>query len=248
MFSDILKALAPSMSSEATRYYLRGINICGEDDRLTFVATDGHRLSHVKMTDKDFAGKPVILPRDAVTLASKIAMPGAVRLTVAQRWIQIDIGAKPESDDKSGLSRLGCGFSILTKVVDGTFPDYQRLFTKGAFARGFDASCDDLSHACSCMAKMAPAIDVRAQEGKVVSTSGATLSVDFSAIEGLLGHSVGVNPAYLGDLANACGIFSRRMSIRTTDDVDYGCNPLSVMPTVQPEFGNVQFLLMPIRL
>jgi DNA polymerase III sliding clamp (beta) subunit (PCNA family) len=252
MFSDILKALAPSMSSEETRYYLRGINICGEDDRLTFVATDGHRLGHVKMTDghcsRWLAGKPVILPREAVTLASKIAMPGAVRLTVTQGWIQIDIGAKPESDDKSGLSRLDCGFSILTKVVDGTFPDYQRLFTKGAFARGFEASCDGLSHACSHMAKTAPAIDVKAQEGKVVSTSGAALGVDFGRSAGLQLHSVGVNPAYLDDIAKACRIFSQRMSIRTTDDLDYGWSPLSVMPTVQPEFGNVQFLLMPIRL
>jgi DNA polymerase-3 subunit beta len=248
MFSDILKAVAPCMSSEETRYYLRGINICAQDDRLTFVATDGHRLGHVKMTDKDFAGKPVILPREAVTLASKIAMPGAVRLTITQGWIQIDIGAKPESDDKSGLSQLNCGFSILTKVVDGTFPDYQRVFPRGAFVRGFDASCDGLSHACSNMAKMAPAIDVKAQEGKVVSTSGAALGVDLDRPEGLQVHSVGVNPAYLDDIAKACRIFSQRMSIRTTDDADYGGNPLSIMPTVQPGFGDVQFLLMPIRL
>ena len=247
MFSDILKAVAPCMSNEETRYYLRGINIGAEDGKLTFVATDGCRLAHVKMTEKEYAGKPVILPRGAVTLASKIGMLGAVRLTVTQGWIEIDIGAKPKIDDEGGLAALNFGFSILTKVVDGTFPDYRRLLPRGKHIRGFDASCDALSCACSRMAKMTKAIDVRSQDNKIVSGLGASVTVEFVQPNGLHAHSVGVNTTYLDDLAKACGIFSQRMAIRTTDDADYGGNPLSVMPTVQPDYGSVQFLLMPCR-
>jgi len=112
-----------AISTEETRYYLNGIYLHATDrdgtDVLRAVATDGHRLASVE----------VPLPAGAG------GMPGIIvpRKTVAELRKLID-----ESGDEVsvGLSDSKIKFSfddaILTsKLIDGTFPDYQRVIPEG---------------------------------------------------------------------------------------------------------------------
>ena len=112
-----------AISTEETRYYLNGIYLHKADrdgvDVLRAVATDGHRLASVE------APLPV----------GSESMPGVIvpRKTVIELRKLID-----ESGDEVAISmseskiRFSFDNAVLTsKLIDGTFPDYQRVIPSG---------------------------------------------------------------------------------------------------------------------
>lgn len=105
-----------AMSTEETRYYLNGVYMHNDDagDLIT-VATDGHRLA--KMTSGvDLSVSSVIVPRKTVLELVKL-LDDAEDVTVET------------SETKLRVS--GDGFTITSKVVDGTFPPYERVIPTG---------------------------------------------------------------------------------------------------------------------
>lgn len=112
-----------AMSTEETRYYLNGIYIHAAEKEgvkvLRAVATDGHRLARFEMPlpagAEEMPG--VILPRKAVAELRKL---------VEEAGDSIEIGL---SESKI---RVNFDHIILTsKLIDGTFPDYQRVIPQG---------------------------------------------------------------------------------------------------------------------
>jgi DNA polymerase III subunit beta len=112
-----------AISTEETRYYLNGIYLHAADGEggrvLRAVATDGHRLARME----------VPLPEGAD------AMPGVIvpRKTVNELRKLID---EAEGDVAVALSdtkiRFGLDGIVLTsKLIDGTFPDYDRVIPLG---------------------------------------------------------------------------------------------------------------------
>lgn len=101
---DDLAYVAKAMSKEQVRYYLNGICF----DKGQYVATDGHRLHAVTCDALDL--DKVIVPREAIeyAIASKVK---TVRFMFCENGVQIDC------DD----------MSIITRYIDGTFPDYERV-------------------------------------------------------------------------------------------------------------------------
>jgi DNA polymerase III subunit beta len=129
-----------AISTEETRYYLNGVflhEMSGSNGSvLRAVATDGHRLARVETeAPQGAAGMPsVIVPRKAVAEIQKLLEDQAGDLTVELSATKI---------------RLSVGPVVLTsKLIDGTFPDYQRVIPSGndrtllvdkeAFARAVD--------------------------------------------------------------------------------------------------------------
>jgi DNA polymerase III subunit beta len=112
-----------AISTEETRYYLNGIYLHaadGDDGRvLRAVATDGHRLARMDVSLPDGAdGMPgVIVPRKTVTELRKLIDEVDDEVSVAL------------SDTKI---RFSVGTVLLTsKLIDGTFPDYDRVIPVG---------------------------------------------------------------------------------------------------------------------
>ncbi len=112
-----------AMSSEETRYYLNGIYFHTTDEDsapvLRVVATDGHRLARMETPQPDGAADMpgVIVPRKAVTELRKLIEDNEVDIAVAL------------SDNKI---RFTFDNVVLTsKLIDGTFPDYQRVIPEG---------------------------------------------------------------------------------------------------------------------
>lgn len=112
-----------AMSTEETRYYLNGIYIHAAENEgvkvLRAVATDGHRLARFEMPlpegAQDMPG--VIIPRKAVAELRKL---------VDEAGDSIQIGL---SENKM---RFNFDHIVLTtKLIDGTFPDYERVIPKG---------------------------------------------------------------------------------------------------------------------
>ena len=117
-----------AISTEETRYYLNGIFLhtveSEGETRLRAVATDGHRLARIEMPAPDgSAGMPgLIVPRKAVAEVQKLVGDepnGSVRIELSPAKIRFNFG--PE----------GGGVVLTSKLIDGTFPDYQRVIPSG---------------------------------------------------------------------------------------------------------------------
>ena len=108
-----------AISTEETRYYLNGIFFhtieSGGDLKLRAVATDGHRLARADVeAPSGSEGMPgIIIPRKTVGELQKLVDSPDMMVTVEV------------SDAKI---RLTIGSIVITsKLIDGTFPDYQRV-------------------------------------------------------------------------------------------------------------------------
>ncbi|MGE0119825.1 MAG: DNA polymerase III subunit beta [Dongiaceae bacterium] len=112
-----------AISTEETRYYLNGIYLhattSGDIRVLRAVATDGHRLARFEMPLPTGAGEMpgVIVPRKAV---------GELRKLLEETDDRVEVAL---SDAKI---RFAFNDVVLTsKLIDGTFPDYQRVIPTG---------------------------------------------------------------------------------------------------------------------
>jgi DNA polymerase-3 subunit beta len=110
-----------AISSEETRYYLNGIFLHVPDtksDKLRAVATDGHRLAQAEVPIPNGAQNMpgVILPKKAVGELRKLidGSEGIVKIIISSAKAKFIFS-------KSTLT---------TKLIDGSFPDYQRVIPK----------------------------------------------------------------------------------------------------------------------
>jgi len=111
---ELLHLVHYAMAQQDIRYYLNGLLLALEGRELRVVATDGHRLAFAK-TDlsEEHARQEVVLPRKAVLELAKLLA---------------------DDEDEVSLSIAGnqvhFAFSdvvLVTKIVDGKFPDYARV-------------------------------------------------------------------------------------------------------------------------
>lgn len=109
---DLAGLFAPvsfAISTEETRYYLNGIFFHVVDGAGVAVATDGHRLARNRGPEiPSFEG--IIVPRKTVGLLPK----GSANVSVSDAKIRI------QHND----------LVIVSKLIDGTFPDYQRVIPR----------------------------------------------------------------------------------------------------------------------
>jgi len=112
-----------AISTEETRYYLNGIffHVHGEGDnaRLRAVATDGHRLAKAEIdAPAGSQGMPdIIVPRKTVGEIQKL-------LDDPDKTVKVDL-----SDTKIRVTIDN--ITLTSKLIDGTFPDYERVIPKG---------------------------------------------------------------------------------------------------------------------
>lgn len=116
-----LKALLISvqyaMAQQDVRYYLNGVLLIVEGNRLKVVATDGHRLAYNSgNVSGNFEKQDIIVPRKAVTELTKLLgdTDDSVELEFSQQQI------------KASFS----GITLISKIIDGKFPDYERVIPK----------------------------------------------------------------------------------------------------------------------
>lgn len=112
---ELLDKTAFAMANQDVRYYLNGLLFKVEAQRLSAVATDGHRLARLERSIDLKIDEPlqVIIPRKTVT--------ELVRL--------LDTAAPPlELDLSSRTLRAIISDTVLTsKLVDGRYPEYERV-------------------------------------------------------------------------------------------------------------------------
>ena len=110
----LLERVQFAMAVQDIRFYLNGTLLSVNDGKLTVVATDGHRLSYTSETLADTTAKAdVIIPRKSVQELIKLLQPvdDPVKVTLHGNQVRFEFGS----------------IDLITKVIDGKFPDYQRV-------------------------------------------------------------------------------------------------------------------------
>ncbi len=117
-FRSLLKLAEFAMAQQDIRYYLNGMLLVIDKGSLQAVATDGHRLSWASIAVAgDYARQEVILPRKTVLELSKLLADDDAPVTI---------------DILSNQVRFRFGnVELVSKVVDGKFPDYNRVIPQG---------------------------------------------------------------------------------------------------------------------
>ncbi|MBP6777051.1 MAG: DNA polymerase III subunit beta [Piscinibacter sp.] len=107
-----------SMAVHDIRYYLNGILFVAEGTSLILVATDGHRLALAQATlDAEIPKQEVILPRKTVLELQRL-------LRDDDAPIEMRFAGNQAKFSFSGME-------FVTKLVEGKFPDYNRVIPKG---------------------------------------------------------------------------------------------------------------------
>jgi len=106
-----------AMAVHDIRYYLNGILFVAEGKSLTLVATDGHRLALAQATlDVEIPKQEVILPRKTVL--------------ELQRLLKDEDTAIEMRFAGNQAKFVFSGMEFVTKLVEGKFPDYNRVIPK----------------------------------------------------------------------------------------------------------------------
>ena len=114
----LLKQVEYAMAQQDIRYYLNGLLLEVSHERLNLVGTDGHRLSFTSIQlNNSYEKQEVILPRKTIIELIKL-------LDDSDNVVSIEVGAQQALFSFSGIS-------IISKVIDGKFPDYNRVIPTG---------------------------------------------------------------------------------------------------------------------
>ncbi len=107
-----------AMAQQDIRYYLNGMLLVVDKGSLQAVATDGHRLSWASLAvDGDYARQEVILPRKTVLELAKLLEDSEAPVTLDILGNQVRFRF--------------ANVELVSKVVDGKFPDFNRVIPVG---------------------------------------------------------------------------------------------------------------------
>lgn len=110
---------ALSQTLDSARHYLNGICFSFDEEGLRVTATDGHRLATMKVAYHCNIQTPVeiIVPKKAVFEMQRLFAEG-------EEEVGIVIG-------KNHLRTITTGYSFVTKLIEGKFPNYTTIMPDG---------------------------------------------------------------------------------------------------------------------
>jgi len=224
------------MSTEETRYYLNGIYLHAADKDgmkvLRAVATDGHRLARFEMPLPEGAAEMpgIILPRKAVAEIRKL-------VEEAGDSIKIELS---ESKIRFSFDHI----VLTSKLIDGTFPDYQRVIPQGndkvveVNPKLFSSAIDRVSTISDGKSR---AVKITF-EGKTMTLSAnspeAGSATEDLEVNGNDNMEIGFNARYLMDITSQIEGDGCRLTLAD-----------SASPTIIEDIGDAAslYVLMPLR-
>jgi DNA polymerase-3 subunit beta len=222
-----------AMAVHDIRYYLNGILFVAEGKSLTLVATDGHRLALAQATlDVDIPKQEVILPRKTVLELQRL-------LKDEDTPIEMRFAGNQAKFAFSGME-------FVTKLVEGKFPDYNRVIPKNHknhVTLGRAPLLASLQRAAILTSEKFKGVRVNIEPGTLrIASSNAEqeeakeeLEVDYGgdAIE------IGFNVTYLIDALSNMNVEMIKMELQDTNS--------SALITV-PEQSGFKYVVMPMRI
>lgn len=228
-FSGLLDRVKFAMSADEARYYLNGIYIHSSGDTMKAIGTDGHRLAIAQTSKPDGMDLEtgVIVPRKTVNEVLKVLSEttGEISVSVSKSKIRFDIG----------------GIIIQSKLIDGTYPDYERVIPQGndkllTVDVAYFISAVDRVATVSSEKTRAIKLDLLPSELSLSSSESGSTAKD--AIEATFDGEpmdIGFNARYLLDVLGALKVNDVKVSLNSSD-----------VPAVFEE-ENALYVLMPMR-
>jgi len=189
-----------SISNDETRHYLNGVYLHKTEDenpKLVAVATDGHRLSKTQIDlEESKAFFPVILPKKTIFEIINIITD------------EPDTAIKILSV-KSKIKFVIKDIVLISKVIDGKFPDYEKVIPNDS-RKEVRANVDDFSSAVDRIKSLSldkkGVIKIHIENNKIRffindSSSGEGIEEINADYEGEK-IEIGFNSGYLMDVAN----------------------------------------------
>ena len=229
----LLRLAEFAMAQQDIRYYLNGMLLVVDGATLQAVATDGHRLSWASLpVEGSYNRQEVILPRKTVLELAKL-------LDDVDDPVTLDILAN------QARFRFG-NVELVSKVVDGKFPDYNRVIPT-AHSRAFELARTELLAALQRAAILSNekfrGVRLVLSDGtlRIVCTNSEQEEAEEELEVGYQGEGldIGFNVTYLLDvLAN---VASERVRFA------FGDANSSALVTM-PEREDYKYVVMPMRI
>lgn len=196
-FVTAISRVGWSISDEPTRHYLCGIYVHPIDGKITFATTNGHTLVKAPLTeDWPEAAPAIILPAKAAHHLQKLGAEAEhVRLCWSDRVVRAEIGE----------------IVLTSKVIDGTFPDYERVIPQESEAMIFDpeAMIGAIRRVALIATEKTRAVKITREQDRVIvscsspehgaATEEVPVDCPVSRVE------TGVNSAFLSKMLTAIG-------------------------------------------
>jgi DNA polymerase-3 subunit beta len=222
------------MAQQDVRYFLNGMLIELGNKRIRAVSTDGHRLGMSEFEHDGLEGlsKQVIIPRKGVIEIQRLLqeLEGEADLSISSNHICISSSA----------------FTLTTKLVDGKFPDYDRVIPKD----GDKIILADKHELRQALSRTAILSNVKFRGIRVSISSGQlklsannpeqeeaeeTVSVEYQGDS----FEVGFNVSYLQDVLGVIG--NEKVKLTLHDST-------SSAVIEDPEVDNALYVVMPMKL
>lgn len=231
---NLIDSTSFAMAQQDVRYYLNGMLWEVQNQQLRCVATDGHRLAMcTKAADVNVAETvQAVVPRKGILELSRLLgdEEGSVAITLGDKHVQVATEA----------------FTFTSKLVDGKFPDYERVLPRGGNNVLF-ADRLALRQAFSRVAILSNekyrGVRLTLSDGSIVLVANnpeqdeaeEQLTVDYSGDRLEIGFNIG----YLLDVTNVLQTDNIKMIF-----VDANTSAL----IESPEGGDATYVIMPMRL
>lgn len=234
LLKNLIESIQFSMANQDVRYYLNGMFFEIEDGIIRSVATDGHRLAVcvLPVESTQIENKTFILPRKGVLELNKL-------LNVQDDMVTIELGG---NNLKISLPDL----TFTSKLVDGKYPDYRRVFPKNA-DKILTCSCETLKQSLSRVAILSNekfrGIRLLAENNQLKISANnpekeeaeEVIDVNY-AFESL---EIGFNVTYLLDILNSLNAETVKLSL---------LNSATSVLVENMQNQTTQYVVMPMRL
>ena len=222
-----------AMAVHDIRYYLNGILFVAEGKSLTLVATDGHRLALAQATlETDIPKQEVILPRKTVLELQRLLRDDDT--TIEMRF----------APNQAKFSFAGMEF--VTKLVEGKFPDYNRVIPKNhknKVTLGRGPLLQSLQRAAILTSEKFKGVRVNIEPGTLrIASSNAEQEEAMEELEIDYGGDsieIGFNVTYLIDALTNMGQEMVTVELQDTNS--------SALITV-PDQAGFKYVVMPMRI
>ncbi|MCO5122643.1 MAG: DNA polymerase III subunit beta [Rhizobacter sp.] len=226
-----------AMAVHDIRYYLNGILFVAEGKSLILVATDGHRLALAQATlEVEIPKQEVILPRKTVLELQRLLRDDK---DSADSAIEMRFAGNQAKFSFSGME-------FVTKLVEGKFPDFNRVIPKGhknAVTLGRAPLLACLQRAAILTSEKFKGVRVNIEPGTLrIASSNAEqeeakeeLEIDYAgdAIE------IGFNVTYLIDVLTNLNVEMVRIELQDGNS--------SALITA-PDVDGFKYVVMPMRI
>jgi DNA polymerase III subunit beta len=240
---EMVTKTAFAITGEDTRYYLNGALFILKSDTMSLVATDGHRLALVSVHRDGGSGRVravgdgdeirAILPRKTLGELARLLQEGDVDIQYerGENHLFFDVG----------------GRLLISRMIDGQFPAYERVIPKGNDKR-IDFERDRLTSAVRRVALLSNersrAVKFHIDAGRVDVTSSSpdlgeareTLPVEYAGAA----MQICFNAQYVLDFLAA--VTTDVVSLELTDEVSQ-----VLMRPVGAETYDYTYVIMPMR-